>query len=177
MKQLIPVSPTILNIVLIRSIPKWISKSELPYRSVWYPWPFQMMLPSSQLLVERYSNAWELDTLCVYVDLINVCVIGTEFFPVKLLEVRLCPYSSLQIVVRLFEWPARDKRSYLQRIFMLGAFQILAGLDAEQPALTSVVSLLWTGAWVRWFPKESSNLHCSMILCFYVYVTKPGVEI
>lgn len=71
---MIPVSPIILNTVLFKSIPKWISKSELSYRSVWYPWPFQIMFPSSEILIERYSNAWELDTLIMCVCRSNQCM-------------------------------------------------------------------------------------------------------
>lgn len=117
MKQVILVSPMILNIVLVKTIPKWISKSELSYRSIWYPWHFQIMFPSSEILVKRYSNAWELDTLIICVCRPNQCMCrSTEFFPAKLLEVRLGPYWSLQMVVRLFEWSARGETSYLQNM-------------------------------------------------------------
>lgn len=105
MKQVILVSPMILNIVLVKTIPKWISKSELSYRSIWYPWHFQIMFPSSEILVKRYSNAWELDTLIICVCRPNQCMCrSTEFFPAKLLEVRLSPYWSLQNMQNTHPW-------------------------------------------------------------------------
>lgn len=82
------------------------------FTEVGYPWPFHIMFPGSEILVKIFKCMRIGHIMCLCRS--NICVIGTEFSPVKLLEVRLCPYSSLQMAVRLFEWPARGERSYLQ---------------------------------------------------------------